>query len=443
MAGAAGAAGPAGATGPTGPIGTAGVAGAVGAAGPAGATGPTGPSGISATAPAAYGTYRVTDRGTVGDYTLNLQQGSLSVSNSTFVSLIAGSTYELSADIAVRCLFAVFSWQTEAGVTLGNNGQSFSTNANDPGVTTPAFAVFTPTANTRVKLRLIAISGYSVTSTDVGQISIKEMTAQGPAGPTGTAGAAGAAGAAGPAGATGPTGPIGTAGGAGAAGPAGPAGATGPTGPIGTAGSAGLIGPTGPAGSGSNPPAFTFAGYMNWTDQSVFHTLPVMDWQNYDYEATLQMEQLLGEQFVYLYWNGTNAATWEGEFVYMTNVALFGSGTDQPVPYQMINRADAVTFLPGTNSRGSAVRDMILTMRFRGISQNRFSVVLVGRPQVYYTTAQNGVSPPTGWGGLQRATYSVTGNNANWAPQTIRIFNPAGNKPVKMTWNRINKISAA
>lgn len=194
------------------------------------------------------------------------------------------------------------------------------------------------------------------------------------------------------------------------------------------------------SGSGS---AFTFAGYMNWTDQSVFHTLPVMNWQNYDYEATLQMEELLGDQFVYLYWNGTNTATWEGEFVYMTNVALFAAGADQPVPYMMINRADAVTFLPGTNSRGSSIRDMILTMRFRGISQNRFSVVLVGRPQIYYTTAQNGVSPPTGWGGLQRATYSVSGNNANWAPQTIRIFNPAGNKPVKMTWNRINKISAA
>lgn len=188
--------------------------------------------------------------------------------------------------------------------------------------------------------------------------------------------------------------------------------------------------------------SFQFAGYMNWTDQAVFHTLPVMDWQNYDYEATLQMEQLLGDQFVYVYWNGVNTATWEGEFVYMANVALFAGGADQPVPYMMINRADAVTFLPGTNSRGSSIRDMILTMRFRGISQNRFSVFLVGRPQVYYTTAQNGVSAPTGWGGLQRATYSVTGNNANWAPQSIRIFNPAGNKPVKMTWHRINKISA-
>jgi hypothetical protein len=189
--------------------------------------------------------------------------------------------------------------------------------------------------------------------------------------------------------------------------------------------------------------AFTFAGYMNWTDQSVFHTLPVMDFQNYDYEATLHMSELLGEQFVYLYWNGTNAATWEGEFVYMTNVALFAAGEDQPVPYMMNNRADAVTFLPGTNTHGSSIRDMILTIRFRGISQNRFSVVLVGRPQIYYTTAQNGVMAPVGWGGLQRATYSVTGNNANWAPQSIRIYNPAGNKPVKMTWNRINKISAA
>jgi hypothetical protein len=268
----------------------------------------------------------------------------------------------------------VFSWQTEAGVTLGNNGQSFSTNANDPGVTNPAFAVFTPTVNTRVKLRLIAISGYSVTSTEVGQISIKEMSRH-------------------------------------------------------------VLSTT--------PPAFTFVEYMNWTDDTVFRTLPVMDWQNYDYEAVLHMSSLLGDQFIYMYWNGETTATWEGEFVYMTNVALFEAGTDQPVPYQMNNRADAVTFLPGTTTRGSAVRDMILTMRFRGISANRFSVVLVGRPQIFYTTAQNGVSPPTGWGGLQRATYTVTGNNANWAPQSIRFAVPGGNKPVRMTWYRINKVSAA
>ena len=130
-------------------------------------------------------------------------------------------------------------------------------------------------------------------------------------------------------------------------------------------------------------------------------------------------------------------------FVYMTNVNLFAAGTDQPVPYQMINRADAVTFLPGTTTHGSSVRDMILTMRFRGISQNRFSVVLIGRPQIFYTTAQNGVMSPVGWGGLQRATYTVTGNNSNWAPQSIRFFNPAGNKQVRMSWHKIKKISAA
>jgi hypothetical protein len=236
------------------------VAGAAGVAGSTGPAGATGPSGISATAPAAYGTYRVTDRGIVGDYTLNLQQGTLSVTSSTLVQLQAGSTYELSADIAVRCTFAAFQWQTEAGVTLGNSGQSFSTNTNDPGVTAPAYAVFTPSVNTRVKLRLISIAGYTLTSVEVGQISIKEMTAQGPAGPTGTAGVAGTPGGpTGPAGATGPTGPIGTAGVAGAVGSTGPTGAVGaqgvagtpggPTGPAGVAGSAGATGPTGPIGT--------------------------------------------------------------------------------------------------------------------------------------------------------------------------------------------------
>jgi hypothetical protein len=76
-------AGPQGATGATGvgtsgATGASGVAGATGASGAAGATGagatgatgPQGPSGVSATSPADYGSYQVTARSTLGDYTL-------------------------------------------------------------------------------------------------------------------------------------------------------------------------------------------------------------------------------------------------------------------------------------------------------------------------------------------------------------------------------------
>ena len=177
-----------GSTGPTGPTGS---TGSTGPTGPNGIQGSTGPSGVSATAPAAYGFYRVTERSTVGDYTLTRQEGTLNVTNSSFVTLTAGLTYELTASLSIRCAFSVWSWSTEAGVVLGNSGNSFSTNSNDPGVPSTAYAVFTPSINTNVKIRLSTISAHVATNTDVGQISIIQMTAQGPSGSTGPAGTGG------------------------------------------------------------------------------------------------------------------------------------------------------------------------------------------------------------------------------------------------------------
>ena len=186
--GSTGTTGPAGSTGPTGPTGS---TGSTGPTGPNGIQGSTGPSGVSATAPAAYGFYRVTERSTVGDYTLTRQEGTLNVTNSSFVTLTAGLTYELTASLSIRCAFSVWSWSTEAGVVLGNSGNSFSTNSNDPGVPSTAYAVFTPSINTNVKIRLSTISAHVATNTDVGQISIIQMTAQGPSGSTGPAGTGG------------------------------------------------------------------------------------------------------------------------------------------------------------------------------------------------------------------------------------------------------------
>jgi len=123
-------------------------------------------------------------------------------------------------------------------------------------------------------------------------------------------------------------------------------------------------------------------------------------------------------------------------------VGLFAAGADQPVPYMINNSSNALAFYPGTNTGSSAARDMLLTLRFRGISANRFSIVQMGRSQLFYTTAVAGAAPPVSASGWQRATYSVTGNNANWAPTSIRLAVPGGNRQVRMTWHRINKISA-
>jgi len=123
-----------------------------------------------------FGTYRVTNRTTPGLFVLNRQQGDLLVSNDSFISLQANKTYELRASLSVRAAFATFGFQTEAGTDIGNYGGSFSTNSGDPGVSVPAYGVFTPTTNLRV--RFVMHAAGSVTQTDVafGEVSVKEIT---------------------------------------------------------------------------------------------------------------------------------------------------------------------------------------------------------------------------------------------------------------------------
>jgi hypothetical protein len=108
----------------------------------------------------------------------------------------------------------VFAWYTEAGTKIGLEGNAFSANSTDPGVVAPAYAVYTPSVNTKVKLQLTALSGYLATNTGYGEVSIRQLTAQGNpgnTGATGLTGVTGATGATGPTGATGATGQTGPA----------------------------------------------------------------------------------------------------------------------------------------------------------------------------------------------------------------------------------------
>jgi hypothetical protein len=113
------------------------------------------------------------------------------VSNSSFVTLTGGLTYELTAALSIRCAYSVWAWQTEAGTEIGTNGNAFSANSADNGVTQAAYAIYTPSTDTRVKIRLTAISTYVSTQDYMGQISIIQITAQGPSGATGPAGPTG------------------------------------------------------------------------------------------------------------------------------------------------------------------------------------------------------------------------------------------------------------
>jgi len=191
FAGSQGSIGYNGSVGFTGSQGTSGFTGSVGV-GYAGSQGLQGPSGVSATSPSEYGSYQITGRATLGDYTLtSIAAGSLPVSSSIYVTLSAGKTYQLRASLSIRSNYAVFGWYTESGSQIGLLGDAFSANSTDPGVITPAFAIYTPSVDTRVKLSLTAINAYTQTDNGYGEVSINQLTGQGPTGYTGSTGTSG------------------------------------------------------------------------------------------------------------------------------------------------------------------------------------------------------------------------------------------------------------
>lgn len=135
-----------------------------------------------------YGSYRVAARTTTGVYNLTLQSGSLSVTSSTLVTLKAGTTYQLSAFIGVRATFADYNWETSAGVIIGTKGISLASNSVDTASPTNAYAIYTPTADTNVRLILNGLSGYITTEVDRGEVSITQLGTTNTAGFTGALG---------------------------------------------------------------------------------------------------------------------------------------------------------------------------------------------------------------------------------------------------------------
>lgn len=124
-----------------------------------------------------FGQYRIAaHRSTAGDFTIDALAGNLPVVSSSQVLLRANRTYALTANIDIRASFASFRWMTAANVQLGNLGASFSVNSTDIGSPSSAYAIFTPTTDTFVKLNLENIGGTSTnTSVNWGEISIVEI----------------------------------------------------------------------------------------------------------------------------------------------------------------------------------------------------------------------------------------------------------------------------
>ena len=467
-----GATGPQGETGPTGPIAPTGPMGATGPMGETGPTGPQGYTGASGTSSTAANTFTYYLSSTTSSS--NPGQGNFRFNN--FASQSAATELYINnqdGTIAHNNIYAYFSQLTLYGnAAVGGYAilkiqdvENFSNYAiykltavtsNDASANgwvtftieniVPVITPFNNAHNCLISFSLIGTRGPTGPIAPTGPTGAIAPT--GPMGETGTAGPTG------PIAATGPTGPIAATGPTGAAGTAGPTGAIAPTGPTGPAGSGGGGGISSVSSSDASitatttsgavnlsipatlRPAVTFISYTTWSNENTYESLPVMDFQNYDYEMIMYISNQPAANWLYFFWNGQSSTTHYGELVYTPTTA---SGTDQATSTSGTNDEYPYTIYTGVNVVSSATRDVYVRYRFRGLNSSKFLMSAEGRPQLPWN--DNTVQAiPYYLVYKLNTTYVISGNNANWAPQSLRVSS-SGNQTIKMTWLRINKIS--
>lgn len=109
------------------------------------------------TVDSAYGS--ATSPATIGDMTLTHINGNMALSGG-YYTLRAGKTYQLYAAINEHATWYGYSWVDSSNNPIPNSqgGNSASVNAADPDSIIPTFVVYTPTADTQVKLRATTVS---------------------------------------------------------------------------------------------------------------------------------------------------------------------------------------------------------------------------------------------------------------------------------------------
>jgi hypothetical protein len=182
---------------------------------------------------------------------------------------------------------------------------------------------------------------------------------------------------------------------------------------------------------------------MSWTGQTS-QTLPAMDFQNYDYEMIVEIQNVEVNAWIYLYWNGGGSGTFIGDMIYPANPSTYQTGTDQQVPYYMNNNSAAYFIQVGTTAVSNANRSVLNRYRVRGLSSTRFALNIMGRQQLYWSdnTTVTNLGMPSGGTYLASSVWYNTSNNANWAPTAITFNGQGDSAPVTVTWLRINKVSA-
>jgi len=232
-------------------------------------------------------------------------------------------------------------------------------------------------------------------------------------------------------------------------------GGNGPTGPVGPAGSimsvsssdstittttiSGAVNVSIPT---TLRPAVIFAGYYTFTD-STWSSFS-FDFQNYDYEATIEIGSIASTTWIYFLWNNNTNMTYSGDLIYPSGT---GGGADgvNTTRYGSYD-GSPYTLYSGTNDGSSGTRTIIATYRFHGLSQNVFTMNAIGSPHLSWQNGYSGTYPPQSCIHARNTTYytnvnGVPSNNSAWGPTHLKISSAGVSYSGKMTWRRLNKTS--
>lgn len=190
------------------------------------------------------------------------------------------------------------------------------------------------------------------------------------------------------------------------------------------------------AASGGVASAVIPAGYYTFNGDS-WNTLS-LDFQNYDYEATFEIRDVPSNCWIYFFWNNVDNATHSGDMCYSPDST---SGNDSiNINQSGVNDAYPYTIHSGSGGTSGTTRCIMATYRFRGFSQNVFTMTLAQRNQFAFHIG-GFAAPVRGTTFKINTTYYTSANNSNWAPYSLRLYAGGTAYTGKMVWRRINKTS--
>jgi hypothetical protein len=190
-------------------------------------------------------------------------------------------------------------------------------------------------------------------------------------------------------------------------------------------------------------PASVSAGYYTFND-GTWNQLPLFDFQNYDYEATVEIGSIASSSWIYFLWNNYPYMTYSGDLIYPAGISGGADGVNT-TRYGAYD-GNPYTLYSGTNDGNSAARTIIATYRFHGQSQNVFTMNAIGSPHLSWPSGYMGVFPPQVCIHSRNTTYytnvnGVPSNNSAWGPTYLKISSAGVGYSGKMTWRRLNKTS--